>query len=110
MKIRRKECEKCQFMTVVSLRGWVMISRQRWETQFSRIPQMPLSFVINFGQGRRATRMKVRLDDFMQTSAWMFARLRRTGWAVRSPVMTEILVLSEERIMPRSVAPSGSIS
>ena len=54
--------------------------------------------------------MKAQLDDFMRTSAWMFARLRRTGWAVRSPVMTEILVLSEERIMPRSVAPSGSIS
>jgi hypothetical protein len=40
----------------------------------------------------------------------MFARLRRTGWAVRSPVITEMLVLSEERITPRRVAPSGRIS
>ena len=50
------------------------------------------------------------MTDFMQTPAWIFARLIRTGWAVRSPVITEMLVLSEERITPRSVAPSGSIS
>lgn len=36
--------------------------------------------------------------------------MRRTGWAVRSPVITEILVLSEEMIVLRSVAPSGSLS
>ena len=79
-------------------------------TQFSSTLRVALSFVMNFGQGRRATRRKAQLDDFMRTSVWMFARLRRTGWTVRSPVMTEMLVLSEERIMLRSVVPSGSIS
>ena len=71
---------------------------------------MALSFATNFGQGRRAIRRKALLEDFVRMLAWMFARLRRTGWAVRSPVMTEMLVLSDERMVPSSVAPAGSVS
>jgi len=51
--------------------------------------------------------MKAWLEDFIRTSMRMFARLRRTGWATLSPVMTEIFVLSDERVTPMSVAPSG---
>ena len=51
--------------------------------------------------------MKAWLEDFMQVAMRMFARLRRTGWVILSPVMTEILVLSDERMTPRRVAPSG---
>jgi hypothetical protein len=37
----------------------------------------------------------------------MLASNMRRGWAARPPVMAEILVLSDERTVPRSVAPGG---
>jgi len=38
----------------------------------------------------------------------MLARLMRTGWAMRLPVMTEMFVLSNERMTPKTVVPVGS--
>lgn len=39
-----------------------------------------------------------------------FARLISSGCATRFPVSAEMLVLSDEMIVPRSVAPGGSKS
>ena len=92
-----------------SLSGWVITSRQRWMTQFSRVLWAALSLARNLGHGKRVVRMKVWLEDFIRVSICIFARLRSTRWATRSPVMTEIFVLSDERMTPRRVAPSGRI-
>ena len=76
-------------------------------TRFLRTLRIGLSFARNLGHGRSAVRMKAWLEDFMRVAIQMFARLRRTGWAILSLVMTDIFVLSDERMTPRRVAPSG---
>ncbi len=40
----------------------------------------------------------------------ILARLMSNGWATRPPVITEIFVLSEDKIVPKRVAFSGSAS
>jgi hypothetical protein len=62
---------------------------------------------MNFGTGSKAKRTKARLDAFMRKSILKLARLISRGWAIRSPVMTEIFVLSEDRTVPSRVAPTG---
>lgn len=54
--------------------------------------------------------MKAWLEAFMRKFILMFARDINNGWATRSPFMTDMFVLSEVRIVPRSVAPAGSVS
>jgi len=92
---------------VASLRGWVMMSRDRWTARLSSAPWMALFLMGNLGHGKRAMRTNAWLEDFIRTSMRMFARLRRTEWATLSPVMTEMFILSDERVTPRRVASSG---
>lgn len=47
-------------------------------------------------------------DDLSRVSMRIFARLIRSGCAMRSPVKVEIFVLSEDSIVPSNVAPWGS--
>jgi hypothetical protein len=58
--------------------------------------------------GRRASNRKIWFDDFIRKSIAMFARLISNGWATQFPVIAEMLVLSDDRMIPRSVAPSGN--
>jgi len=39
----------------------------------------------------------------------ILARLSSNGWAMRLPDMTEIFVLSDDKMTPNKVAPSGSL-
>ena len=75
--------------------------------RLSRTPQISRLFSMNLGTGSRASSMNARLDALLLKSMSRLAREMRTGWATRLPVMTEMLVLSEEMTAPSSVAPSG---
>ena len=61
----------------------------------------------NLGTGRRAARRKEWDESLSHITILMFARLINSGWATQSPVRTEILVLSEESIVPNRVALAG---
>ena len=63
---------------------------------------------MNLGVGSRASRSNAWFVAFVRKSMRRFARLIRSGCATRPPVIEERLVLSDESITPRSVAPSGS--
>jgi len=62
------------------------------------------------GIGRSARRRKAWFDALFQNSIEILARLMRRGWATRFPVNPEMFVLSEERIVPRRVAPGSNFS
>jgi len=59
------------------------------------------------GIGMRARRLNKWFDAFDKTSESMFAREIRRGWATRFPVITEMVVLSEDSIVPKRAAPAG---
>jgi hypothetical protein len=65
---------------------------------------------MNFGIGNNARSRNKSFDVFVRKSIAMLASEIRRGWAVRFPVIADILVLSEDNIVPRSVAPGGSFS
>jgi hypothetical protein len=64
---------------------------------------------MNLGTRSRAVRRKELDDVFARVFIDMFARLTKRGCATLSPVSAEIFVLSEDNIVPRRVAPLGSI-
>ena len=90
------------------LRGSRIKSKHSWIIRFSRTPHIFWSLWINFEIGRSASRRKVWFVAFMQKSRRIFARLIRSGWAWRPPVIADILVLSDDRITPSRVAPLGN--
>lgn len=47
-------------------------------------------------------------ESFVRVHMRILARPRRRGWATLAPVMVVMLVLSDERTVPRTVAPLGS--
>ena len=50
-----------------------------------------------------------KLDEsFRQVDILILPMPMRRGWAMRLLVMADMLVLSDERIVPKSVAPLGS--
>ena len=63
---------------------------------------------MNLGVGSRASRWNAWFVAFVRKSMRKFARLINRGCATCPPVIEERLVLSDESITPRSVAPSGS--
>jgi hypothetical protein len=62
---------------------------------------------MNFGTGSRAVSTKAFEDDLSRVDMPMLARLIRRGCATLSPVMVDIFVLSDDKMVPRSVAPLG---
>ena len=92
------------------LRGLRIISRHSWISRLSSIPRIFRFQCMNRGIGNKASRRKRSFDALLRKSIAIFARVMRRGWATRFPVIAEILVLSDERTAPKSVAPSGSFS
>src|ERR1700710_1482747 len=62
---------------------------------------------MNFGTGSRAASTKVPDDALSRVDMHIFARLMRSRCATLSPVIIDMLVLSDDRIVPKSVAPLG---
>jgi hypothetical protein len=65
---------------------------------------------MNDGIGRRAGRRKPWLDNFIWKSILRLARLRRNGWAMQLLVIANMLVLSDDRAVSRTVTPAGILS
>jgi hypothetical protein len=63
---------------------------------------------MNFGMGSNARRRKRWFEAFIRKAKSMLASEIRRGWADQPPVIAEILVLSDERIVPRSITPIGN--
>ena len=72
------------------------------------MPRALSSFSMNFGIGSNARRRKRWFKAFIQKAKSILVSEIRKGWATRPPVIAEIFVLSDKRIVPRSVAPSGN--
>jgi hypothetical protein len=62
---------------------------------------------MNCDTGRRARRRNALLDDFIRKFMFKLAILMSKGCAIRFPVMEEMLVLSDDKMVPRIVAPLG---
>ena len=95
-------------ISVAIFKGSTMKSMHSWVRRFSRTPCILLFLWKNFGTGRMARSMNAQWDDFVRKSMMMSARLIRRGWAMWFLVIAEILVLSEDMMVPKRVMPSGS--
>jgi len=70
---------------------------------------MHLFLWMNFGIGRSATSRNASEDSLRWVDIQMLASPRSRGWAQQLLMRVEMLVLSDDSITPRSVAPSGSL-
>jgi hypothetical protein len=62
---------------------------------------------MNFGTRSRAVRTKAFKDNLSQVDMRMLARLTRRGCATLLPIMVDTFVLSDDKMVPRGVAPFG---
>ena len=95
-------------ISVAIFKGSTTKSMHLWIRRFSRTPWIFLFLWRNFSTGRIARSMNAQWDTFIQESMTMSARLIRRGWATQFLVIAEIFVLSEDIMVPKRVAPSGS--
>ena len=78
-----------------------------WTRQLSRTPCMALFLWINLGTGRSMRSIKAWFNTFIQKSMTISTRLMRSRWATQLPVITKILVLSDNFKVP-IVSPNSS--
>lgn len=86
------------------------MSRHWWKRWLSRTPQVFLFGCRKRGMGSKARRWKRWLEAFVRKFILIFAKLMRRGCATRFPVITDMFVLSDDRIVPRRVAPCGRLA
>jgi len=94
-------------MVAATLRGFSTKSRLLWTRWSDKRLQTHVFGWTKEVTGNSARRRCVCKDPLLRMLASMLVRLRSNGCAILFPVITEMLVLSEDNTTPRSVALFG---
>ena len=95
--------------TAVIFKGFKTKSRHWWTKWSDKRPCTCDLLWMNKGTGKRERRRKLWRELLLWISVPMLVRLSSNGWAMWLPDMTKIFVLSDDKMLPNRVAPSGSL-